>query len=158
MKLIFKEDKLILYLNTSYINDINLTNKEELSKYIKNLLFKLSENYSLEFNGYYNINIYLDKNYGLIIEITLEDNLYLDYFSDTLDINIKIYKDSFLYEVSDIDDISDINIYLNNNHIYIELLNPYSNILMGKFMEKVISIKYGLEKKKIIKNSKVLRW
>lgn len=157
MKLAFKKDKIIIYLNKIYIPNLDLNNKEQIYKYTKNILYKLEKNYNLHLSGYYNINIYLDDNYGIIMEI-IEENTYIDYFENTLDINIKTYKDSFLYEVNNINDINDCITYIHNNHIYVKLKKTFSKNLITNFIEKIIDIKYGTEKKPILKSLKVLEW
>ena len=156
MKLVFKGDKIILYLNKLYICNIDFNNKEVLNKFIKDLLHKLENNYGLNFNGYYSIIIYLDKNYGVIMEIIDEDSLYVDYFGNTLDINMKVYKDSFLYEVSDVDISDDYDVYVSDNHIYVGFKNNVSLNFMGLFMETVNDIIYGNKKKKILMGQKIL--
>lgn len=156
MKLVFKDDNIILYLNKLYTYNIDFNNKEVLNKYIKNLLHKLEKNYGFDFNGYYNINIYLDKNYGVIMEIIGEDSLYVDYFGNTLDVNIKVYKDSFLYEVSDININDDCDVYVFDNRIYISFKKIISNESMVKFIESVNDIVYGKNKRRILRGQKVL--
>ncbi|MBR3362755.1 MAG: hypothetical protein IKG40_02390 [Bacilli bacterium] len=156
MKLIFKDNKIILCLNKIYIRNLDLNNKEELYKYIKKTLHKLEKKYDLTLQGYYSINLYIDNNYGIIMEITKEESSYLDYFENSLDISIKIYKESFLYEVSDIIICNNYKTYINNNHIYINIKKDISEKTMTKFIEKVIDIKYGVEKDTILKKLKVL--
>ena len=55
MKVVYDDDKMVLFLNKLYIQRIDFTNKEATEKYIKGLLFKLKDNYDLNFSGYYNM-------------------------------------------------------------------------------------------------------
>ena len=157
MKLSFKNDKIILYLNNYYTSNLNINNKEEINKYTQKILNKIGKKYYLHLNGYYNINMYFDNNFGIIMEIISQETPYLDYFNNDIDINIKVYKDSFLYEVNDINN-EDYITYIYNNHIYVKSKKYFSQNFMMKFIEKVIDIKYGAEKDLILKGSKVLRW
>lgn len=157
MKVVMDDDLIILYLNRFYIESIDFSDKESLQKYLKKLLLKLQDNYSLEFNGYYNITLYVDKNYGVIIEVKKEELEYLDYFGNSLEINTKILEDSFLYEVNDIDFNDDYLVYILNDHVYIKFKKNISNVSMGFIIENVNRIIYGKESKRIIKRAKIVR-
>ena len=156
MKLIFKDDKIILYLNKFNMHNVDLNDKKEINKYTKHILKRVQKNYNIVLKGYYTVNMYFDNNYGIIMEIINEEGLYIDYFENNIDINIKLYKDSFLYEVNDINISNNYDTYIYDNHIYVSLKNTFSDTLMTKFIEKVINIKYGIEKKQIFKKLKVL--
>lgn len=158
MKVVMDDDLIILYLNRFYIESIDFSDKESLQKYLKKLLLKLQDNYSLEFNGYYNITLYVDKNYGVIIEVKKEELEYLDYFGNSLEINTKILEDSFLYEVNDIEFNDDYLVYILNDHVYIKFKKNISNVSMGFIIENVNRIIYGKETKRIIKRAKIVRW
>ncbi|MBR2833437.1 MAG: hypothetical protein IKE75_03285 [Bacilli bacterium] len=157
MKFFLKDNKIILYLNRFYFNNVDFNDKEGLNLYIKKLLQKLEDIYNLELKGFYTITMHIDKNYGVVMEIKGEDSLYLDYFSNTLDINLKVYEDNFLYDVSDVDISDDYDIYIYDNHIYVRFNKILSNIQMGRIMEKTNDILYGLQKEKVLKCCKVLR-
>ena len=158
MKVVINDDFIVLCLNRFYIKSIDFNDKEILQNYIKKLLLKLQDKYSLEFIGYYNITIYVDKNYGVIIEVKKEQLEYLDYFGSTLEINTRILEDSFLYEVSSVDFSDNYLIYTLNGKIYIRIKKIISNVQMGPILEKVNKIIYGKERKKITKKAKVLGW
>ena len=160
MKVAMENDLIILYLNKYYIKNIDFSNKEILQKYIKNLFIKLQKKYDLVFNGYYNLNLYVDKNYGVIIEIKQEELEYLDYFGPSLEVNTNVFEDSFLYEINDIDDF-DKNFfmtYILKDHIYIKIKEEMPNIKMGMLLETVIKIIYGKQRKRITQKSKIVRW
>ena len=141
MKVVIKDDLIILFLNKDYISTLDLTDKETIHNYLKQLLLKLQNNYDLDFNGFYNMNLYIDKYYGVIIEVKKEELEYLDYFTST-EINTKIIEDSFLY------------IYTYKNHIYIKINNQLKSHEIGFLLEHTLKIIYGKERNKIIKKAK----
>ena len=157
MKVVYDDDKMVLFLNKLYIQRIDFTNKEATEKYIKGLLFKLKDNYDLNFSGYYNINIYVDLNYGIIVEIIKEELEYLDYFGNQVEINTKVINDSFLYEVFDYDDFisNDFTIYSYKDKFYLRINNLIDNL--GKVIELSNEIIYGYKIKEILRKAVVVR-
>ena len=137
MKVTMNDQCIVIYLNKYIFKDIDLNNKEVLQKYIKGLLLKIQDNYFLKFTGYYNITLYVDKNYGIIMEIEKDELEYLNYFSTSLNCNYIVY--------------------VLDDKIYIKLKNSISNIMMGSMIEKVNKIIYGKEKKEIVKRAKIVR-
>lgn len=109
MKIEYKNNSYIVYLNKYNTINIDFSDSKALEKDLKNLLLRLKKHYKLNINGYCNITVYTDDNYGAILKIK-EDNNYYDYFDDTLIVRIKKVKQNFLYEI---DDISYINEYIN---------------------------------------------
>ena len=98
MRLVINDGKFIVFLNK--YNKIDFENKLKLEKYFRNLFTTIKDKYNIEVNGYYDINIYNDKNYGVIIEIESEDLDYYNYFNQ-IDMEINVLKDSlFLYEIN----------------------------------------------------------
>ena len=97
MKLII-DDNILIILGNFYLKDYNLNDYNEIEKN----LFKILKKHTIELNGYYNVFIYQDKNYGLIIDMQKENLEYLDYFNNQIELNIEIIEDSFLYEIDDI--------------------------------------------------------
>ena len=151
MKLLKGKD-ITIYINKEELKINDLT-KTSIEKLIKNI----NKNYDINLKGYYNVGTYIDKNYGIIINIDKEELEYLDYFNE-LEINIEIIKDSFLYKIEDLSSIKNI---INrcimrklNENIYIEI-KELSNIEMGIILENAIII-YGKEAKKIKNQSKIV--
>ena len=159
MKLITVDDMLILFLNRIYIQSLDFKDKTSTEKYLKQLLAKLNNKYDLEFNGYYEVTLYVDLHYGVIIEVKKEELEYLDYFSNQIEMNTKVVEDSFLYEITDINDylLDKVTFYKIHDKIYLRVKEDISNIEMGIILESAKVI-YGEEARKIIKNGKVLRW
>ena len=148
MKVVFKDNKIIVFLNKKLDLD-----KVNLDIYFKKLYLKIKNKYNLELNGYYDINVYIDNNYGSIIEIENEDLDYYNYFNQ-IDMEIKVNKTTFLYEIDyeylDKELLSKSIIYKQNNKLYFKITDK--NIL-NKIIEcsKII---YGDRVKEIMKSSK----
>ncbi len=158
MKLIMIDDMIILYLNRLYIESLDFTDKISVEKYLKQLLNKLKNKYDLEFDGYYDMTLYVDINYGVIIEVKKEELEYLDYFSNQIELNTKVVEGSFLYEVSLINDylLKKVIVYKLDDKIYLRVKKDLSNIEMALLLETA-QIVYGKQAEKIIRNAKVLR-
>lgn len=93
MKLSVVDDKIIIYCNKKIDYE-----KIDLDKYFEELLIKIKNKYNIKLNGYYTIVVHIDKIYGSIIEI-VEDNFdCYDYFNQ-VDMEIKLKKEQFLYEL-----------------------------------------------------------
>ena len=159
MKVNIKNDLLIIYINKIFQKNIDTNDKEQLEQTLKEIFIKINNRYQITFNGYYNINIYIDKNYGSIIEIKKEELEYLDYFTNQIEMNIKVIEDSFLYEIDEIDTYINkkFDIYLFYDKIYIKLKKEISPINMIKLLEHT-QIIYGKEAKKITEKSKKIGW
>lgn len=158
MKLVTVDDMLILFLNRVYIQSLDFSDKESVQKYMKQLLSKLRNKYDLEFDGYYEMTLYLDMNYGVIIEVKKEELEYLDYFSNQIEMNTKVIEGSFLYEVSNFDEnfMEKFWVYKLKDKIYLRAKDNISNIEMGIILESA-KIIYGDLADKIIRKAKVLR-
>ena len=109
MKIDFKNNTYIVFLNKYNIIDMDFSNTKALESDLKNLLLRLKKYYKIDIKGYYNITVYIDEYYGAVLKIE-EDNDYYDYFEDSIAIRMKKVKSKFLYEV---DDISYINNYID---------------------------------------------
>ena len=151
MKLIFNNNKIIIYLNKKLILD-----NSKLDTYFKNLFLKLKDKYNTKIVGYYNINVYTDKTYGSIIEMENQDLDYYNYF-DQVDMEIKIIKNDFLYQIDydyvTKDILNKTVLYKFDGKLYLKILD---DIILNKILEcsKVI---YGQELKKIYRNSEKVK-
>ena len=151
MKLIFKDNKIIVFLNKKLDLD-----KIKLENYFKKLFIKIKDRYSLKLNGYYDINVYIDDYYGSIIEIENEDLDYYNYFNQ-VDMEIKVNKTTFLYEIDfnyiTKEILSKTIIYKLNNKLYFKL---HDKNIVNKIIEysKII---YNEQVKEIIKKSEKVK-
>ncbi len=151
MKLISKDNKIIVFLYKRInFKQINLEN------YFKKLFIKFKEDYHIELNGYYSINIYIDKFYGSVIEIENEDLDYYNYFNQ-IDMEVKLNDNVFLYEMDyeylNKSIINNSNIYKLKDKLYIQVKD---NNILNKILE-YSNIIYGDKIKYILRNSKKVK-
>lgn len=151
MKLISKDNKIIVFLYKRInFKQINLEN------YFKKLFIKFKEDYHIELNGYYSINIYIDKFYGSVIEIENEDLDYYNYFNQ-IDMEVKLNDNVFLYEIDyeylNKSIINNSNIYKLKDKLYIQVKD---NNILNKILE-YSNIIYGEKIKYVLKNSKKVK-
>lgn len=152
MKINSTDDEYTIYLNNYIIRNIDFFNNEELEKYINSVFNKLKKIYNIVLNGYYNIDIYIDNNYGAIINIKKDDIEYYDYFSDQIDTQIIIHNNSnFLYKVKDFLDIknniqSNFSLYKYYDELYIKLNDEMDENKLGFILEYCEEICYDIEK------------
>lgn len=157
MKTIIRDDKFIVFLNKSNIEDIDFKNDEQLEQYFKNIFSILNKRYNIELNGYYNIDIYKDNNYGIIIEIENEDMDYYNYFNQ-IDMKINVSKtNSFLYEIKyeflDNSLLENVVCYKYFDKIYLKIKENVEDFIFSKILE-FSDIIYGEKTNEILRYSK----
>ena len=160
MKLIIDEN-IVFFLNKIYLDNIDLKDENLIEKKLIKLINKIQKQYNIDLNGYYNVYIYKDKNYGLIIEIEKEKLDYLDYFNNQIELNIEIIEDTFLYKTDNIFTIDKtllekLIIYINKDEIYLKIKENINDIELGQIIENS-QIIYGNKAKSIKKQSKIIR-
>ena len=152
MKLIIGND-IDIYLNKQYLKNIDINDTNTLKKIIK----KINKKYNIDLYGYIEVKIYIDNNYGVIINIKKEELEYFDYFNDEIEMNIEIINDSFLYKINEIYDkeqIKNKKIYKQKDNLYINI-DKIDNIDLGKIIE-TSEIIYGEKAKKIIEKNDII--
>lgn len=97
-----------IFINSNYIKDIDVKNKDELGKIVKEIIIKIKNIYNIMLEGFYEVHVYPLKYLGIILEIRNIDN----YLNRTVDLRIVVHNDEEIY----------INIYL------LELIKNYKNI------------------------------
>lgn len=126
MKIEKRDDNLVVFLNKK-IAPKNINNKIELEKSFQKIFNKLNSIYNLDLNGNYEINIYNNKEYGIILEIKKEEIEYFDYY-DRVDMHLNISKyTDILYKTTTI--IKNTNIYEYKGDLYIEPIDIEFNKL-----------------------------
>ena len=160
MKLIIDEN-IVFFLNKIYLDNIDLKDENLIEKKLIKLINKIQKQYNIDLNGYYNVYIYKDKNYGLIIEMEKEKLDYLDYFNNQIELNIEIIEDTFLYKTDNIFTIDKTSlekliIYINKDEIYLKIKENINDIELGQIIENS-QIIYGNKAKSIKKQSKIIR-
>ena len=152
MKIDFKDNNLIVFLNKRNIDGIDFYNKSELEKYFRNLFLILNDAYNFDLSGCYDINVYIDNYYGVVLEIISVDDNYFDY-CDVIDMNIIISKyRNFLYKSDILVKNIDFTIYSYNGSFYYEL-NDSDFFKLGLLIENS-DIIYGEDAYIIKKNGK----
>jgi hypothetical protein len=145
-----------LYLNKYYLFGLELDNKQHVENYFKKIFINLKNNYHLDIYGYYNIRVYANKQYGLIIDVFKLSNDYFKMPGNKVDMKIIIDSDNqFLYEVDDYffaltykNDIK--TIYYKDKKYYLELkdevddafylyLIEHSNIIFNDSAYEIMS-------------------
>ena len=127
MKIIFREDVIIIFLKKENINNIDFNSKSVIEEYIKQLLTNLKRIINIDLYGLYTLNIFLDKYYGAVVEIDKVDNdIY--YLNDIIDMKINIIETEFLYEIDLLKiDKSKYDIYLYKDKIFLKIKKDLDN-------------------------------
>ena len=118
-----QEDVVIFLPNFSF----DLLNRDVSEDYFRDLFLKLEDCYEIEMNGFYQIDLYTDSNYGTVVKIEGDDIPYFDYFDHQVEMSIHVNKENcFLYQVEDILDLpSEIleksSFYQYQNSFFIQL-------------------------------------
>lgn len=103
-----------IFINKEYVRGIDLLNKDDVVKFIKNYIFKFRSR--LKLCGFYKIKVFVHKSVGLFLEITKLDDLDL---SSSLDLRIIVFYDETVY-------------YETNDYFLIEKCNDI-RFFDGKF-------------------------
>ena len=116
------ENKFIAKISNDAVENIDIFDVDEVENFIKILFKNFLKRQKTK--GEVELNIYIDNNYGMIVDIKTED----DYiFDDEVDIKIIFHlNNAFLYEIDYFDiventNIKNANIYFYNNKYYLEL-------------------------------------
>lgn len=147
---IIDEDNIIVFLNNFNIKNINFDIKENIEKNFRKIFLKLKHIYGLNIQGYYNINIYIDKIYGAVLEIEHEDIEYFDYFDNKVDMRVNVISNiKFLYKIKDILDLDKkilkkVTIYNFKNEYYLLLKKEISIYEIGYILEMTNLIYDGI--------------
>ena len=160
MKVIMNDDEIIVFLNKRYFVDLDFENEHSLEEQFKKIFQTLTKDYNVENSGYYNIDIYKDNNYGLILKIIKEESEYYNYFTNQIDMNINIHKDDFLYEIDYISLDKKILKYVKTfkykNKIYLKIIKDIDDITLGYIVE-MSDILYGNKSLEILKIGKEVK-
>ena len=126
-----------IYIKKELIDDIDFNNKEDLEIYLKKLFKNLKNKYKIVIEGFYDVTVYIDKYYGVILHLEKENLEYYDYFKNQVDMRIITIDSEFLYLVDDIpfDLLNKINIVVNNDRIYLKIKEELSKLEMMKLIE-----------------------
>ena len=130
-----------IYIKKELINNIDFNNKEHLEKYLKKIFKILKDKYNINVEGLYNVNIYNDKYYGIIIHLENENLEYYDCFKNQVDMRIITVNTIFLYKVDDLPkNINKFDIIIKNNNIYLKIKDKLSKLEMMNLLENSILV------------------
>ena len=125
MKVIINnEDSFILFFNK--LNSINLDDNYE--EEFKNIFLRLKKYYNIDIYGFYNVIVYINNYYGIILKV--EKDKELDMFYKQIDMHIIEKNTNFLYKINDyflIKNINNFNIYFYKNSFYLEIKKELKN-------------------------------
>ena len=73
MKIEFRDNNLVVFLNKKIIEGVNFFDNSELENYFKGLFLKIDSDYGIDMEGSYNISVFIDEFFGAILEV-VKDN------------------------------------------------------------------------------------
>lgn len=138
MKVEMLSNTIIVYLldNKKYNED------SDIKKILINVFDNLEKYYNITFTSDYNLELYINRYYGMILEITENEDLIYD---DIVNLKLNILRDTlFLYEVDDPLEYINYEIYYYNDKFYVNAkredinLMENSNLVYGDIVYKII--------------------
>ena len=133
-----------IYVKKYLIEGIDFSIKSDIEKYLKKLFKILSNKYNISVEGFYNITVYIDKYYGIVLHLEKEELDYYEYSKNQVDMRLVTIHTDFMYEVDDIpfDILNKVNMSNKNKKIYLTLKEKLTDLEMMKLLEnsKIIYI------------------
>ena len=126
-----------IYIKNKFIENIDFENKEDIEKYLKKIFKILNQKYKIIIEGFYNITIYIDKYYGIVIHLEKEELEYYEYYKNQVDMRLITVHTDFMYLVNDLPKsiINKIKLQIKDNNIYIKIINKLNDLEMMELME-----------------------
>lgn len=126
-----------------YLLDNNKYNEDsDIKKILINVFDNLEKYYNITFTTDYNLELYINRYYGMILEIKENENLVYD---DIVNLKLNVLRDTlFLYEVDDPLEYINYEIYYYNDKFYVNAkredinLIENSNLVYGDIVYKII--------------------
>ena len=138
MKVEMLSNTIIVYLldNKKYNED------SDIKKILINVFDNLEKYYNITFTSDYNLDLYIKRNYGMILEIKENEDFIYD---DIVNLKLNVLRDTlFLYEVDDPLEYINYEIYYYNDKFYVNAkredinLIENSNLVYGDIVYKII--------------------
>lgn len=110
-----------VFINDIIINTVNLKSEKELEKFLKSIILSLKNRYNVILKGLYEIDIFVNKKIGALVEIEkIESFMYKE---KDVDLKIKVAFDcDFYFKTEDYFLLSDYkDVYYYKNYFYIKL-------------------------------------
>jgi len=134
------EDEFIIYLNKLYYTFDKSTIESVLTKVLK----RIKKIYDIELFSTFNVECYINDNYGVILKINREYDPF-NLYSKKTNLNVKFHEDVlFLYEINDYFVKDNSKKYIYKGKIYIDTNN------VDSILEHINSIIYGDKALKIM--------
>ena len=135
---VIDENNFILFIIDK--NVVPKLEEDNITNYLKKTFVKLKKMFNIEVYGYYDVVIYLDEYYGMIIKLIREELEYLSYYGKQIEMKIIISDNQVLYKIDNIYDIDKriiekCNVLLDFNQIFLELKENINFILLGNLIE-----------------------
>lgn len=138
MKVEMLSNTIIVYLldNKKYNED------SDIKKILINVFDNLEKYYGITFTSDYNLDLYINRYYGMILEIKENEDFIYD---DIVNLKLNVLRDTlFLYEVDDPLEYINYEIYYYNDKFYVNAkredinLIEDSNLVYGDIVYKII--------------------
>lgn len=134
MKVDIVDDNIIVFLNKYLTKDLDYNDSKVLEIELKKIFDRLEYLYNIKIKGYYDIYIYIDNNYGIVMELVSDSIDYMDY-DEVIDMKIIVNNVKLLYKVDDIINIDiPYKVYLYKNNLYLDI-DSIDNIGLGNLLE-----------------------
>jgi len=126
-----------IYIKKELIRNINFNDKEDLEKYLKSLFKTLKNKYDIVIEGFYEITVYTDKYYGVVLHLEKDELDYYDYFKNQVDMRIVTVDTNFMYLIEDIPDniLNKVNVCIKDNNIYLKIKKELTKLEMMELIE-----------------------
>lgn len=122
MKIEYYSDKIVTYLINRHVK----LEVEDIKQLLYDVLNNLIENYNIDIRNNYDINIYINDLYGIVVElIKINSDSHDDFNSIGLNI---VDEKLFLYEIDDPLDYIDNEIYYYDDKFYLNIKNIDINL------------------------------
>ena len=122
----------------------NLDCKDNLEEYLKQFFSRLKKYYNIEIKGFYDIDLYADKNYGIVLDI-YKENIDFEPIFNSIDMKITINKCKFLYKLSDYKFEYLGDLYYYNGAYYLDLIKQINEKQLLELIEEVEIIYKDIE-------------
>ena len=126
-----------------YLLDNNKYNEDsDIKKILINVFDNLEKYYNITFTSDYNLELYINRYYGMILEIKENEDFIYD---EIVNLKLNVLRDTlFLYEVDDPLEYINYEIYYYNDKFYVNAkredinLIENSNLVYGDIVYKII--------------------
>jgi len=126
-----------IYVKKYLIDNVDFSVKSDIEKYLKKLFKILSNKYNLKIEGFYDITVYIDKYYGIVLHLEKDNIDYYDCYKNQVDMRLITIDTDFMYEVNDIPSniINKVKICIKDKNIYLTLKQELTNVEMMILLE-----------------------